>query len=90
MDVLPPLLHRGQGVGVVLFLKWAFRINRLLTEDVLALNLQLLQEHLFVLVPLLEQQLIQLFGGWALALKQALGAELLPPGADHRTTAEEG
>ena len=43
MDVLPPLLHRGQGVGVVLFLKWAFRINRLLTEDVLALNLQLLQ-----------------------------------------------
>ena len=41
-------------------------------------------------MPLLEQQLIQLFGGWALALKQALGAELLPPGPDHGAAAKQG
>ena len=43
-----------------------------------------------MLLALLEQQLIQLVGGWALALKQAMGAELLPPDADHRAAAKQG
>ena len=37
-----------------------------------------------------EQQLIQLVGRWTLALKQAMGAELLPPGADLRAAAKQG
>jgi len=58
--------------------------------DVLALSLQPLQQHLFMLMALFEQQLIQGRGGWSLLVEQALGLQLFPPGANHGAAAEQG
>ena len=90
MDELAAFPHGRQGVGVVLLLGWAIGIHRLLPMDIRPSGFQISQQHLLVLKPRSEEQLIEAGHIRALLSEELLGSQLLPPGPDHRAAAEQG
>lgn len=71
--------------GVVRFVLLALQPG-----DAVALGLEAIEQHLLVLEPLIEQQLIEAAGDRQLLAEQLLGLQLLPSGPDHRTSGEQG